>query len=512
MDYSKHFSRNLTLIIFIFLVIAVFGSYFLWQFSEYILEDDLVLKVLCWLLLSTILLGLISSVLTKIAFKPLSKLMDVIVFTGHNSREGAPPNLDKLFLGREMITSLARQVYDLSNMSSQALESNKNSENLQDSGSYIIEHIGLPIIGIDNSQKVVLANKAASEYLNQSTDDILEKPIYDVVKLSFSSEDTFENWLAASQQNTAVNSRTWEHVKLTDQKNNQTRQLNLIANFSKDPKNGIETILTIYDRTEEYSRNDGQMDIITLAVHELRTPLTIMRGYIEVFEEEIGPTLNPEMTGFMRKMKASSEQLTSFVSNILSVAKIEENQLILKLQENNWSNVVKKSIEDLELRARVHNKHIELNISDDLPNVAVDQISIHEVLNNLVDNAIKYSGNSSRIVLTSFLNSEGMIETSVQDFGIGIPQAVMPDLFQKFFRSHTSKGKVGGTGLGLFLSKSIITAHGGSIWVRSKEGEGSIFSFTVQPFDNIKHEQEKGQDGIMRGAHGWIKNHNLNRQ
>jgi len=169
-------------------------------------------------------------------------------------------------------------------------------------------------------------------------------------------------------------------------------------------------------------------------------------------------------------------------------------------------------VSDLELRAKVNGKHIEVQTDPNLPYVAVDRISIHEVLNNLVDNAIKYSGDSDKIIISSKLNSDGMVEVSIQDFGIGIPQAVMPDLFQKYYRSHKSRVQIGGTGLGLYLSKALVNAHGGNIWVRSKEGEGSIFTFTLQPFDQVKHQQKDGQDGIMRGAHGWIKNHTLNRQ
>jgi signal transduction histidine kinase len=94
---------------------------------------------------------------------------------------------------------------------------------------------------------------------------------------------------------------------------------------------------------------------------------------------------------------------------------------------------------------------------------------------------------------------------------MGIPESVMSQLFQKYHRSHRSSAQIGGTGLGLFLSKALINAHGGNIWVRSKEGEGSIFTFTLLPFDQISSEQVAGEDGIIRGAHGWIKNHSLYR-
>ncbi len=145
--------------------------------------------------------------------------------------------------------------------------------------------------------------------------------------------------------------------------------------------------------------------------------------------------------------------------------------------------------------------------------MAVDKVSIYEVLNNLLDNAIKYSGAGQRIVVSSKLTQDGMVETTIQDFGMGIPESVMPNLFDKFYRSHRSRAQIGGTGLGLYLSKAIVAAHGGQIWVRSKEGEGSTFGFTLQPYSQLADAQKNSDNKeIVRGAHGWIKNHSLYRR
>jgi len=149
-------------------------------------------------------------------------------------------------------------------------------------------------------------------------------------------------------------------------------------------------------------------------------------------------------------------------------------------------------------------------VQKDLPTVGVDRISVHEVLSNLLDNALKYSGTGKKIIITSVLNKEGLVETTVQDFGAGIPESVIGNLFDKYYRSHRSRTNVGGTGLGLYLSKAIIDAHGGRIWVRSKEDEGSTFGFTILPYAKLADEQKNGDNNdITRGAHGWIKNHSL---
>ncbi|MCA9330848.1 hypothetical protein KC957_02275, partial [Candidatus Saccharibacteria bacterium] len=125
----------------------------------------------------------------------------------------------------------------------------------------------------------------------------------------------------------------------------------------------------------------------------------------------------------------------------------------------------------------------------------------------------KYSGKSDTITVTSTLTKDGLVETSVQDRGVGIPASVLPTLFEKFHRNHRNKLQIGGTGLGLYISKAIVDAHSGNIWVNSREGEGSTFSFTLLPYSSLATEQKTGDNtGMTRTAHGWIKNHNMFRK
>jgi signal transduction histidine kinase len=239
----------------------------------------------------------------------------------------------------------------------------------------------------------------------------------------------------------------------------------------------------------------------------------MLRGYIEVFQEELGGQLNTELHDFMTKMEASANRLTAFVHNILNVARIDGDQLALHLTEAKWEDVLQQGASDQVLRAGVLGKEITFNVAPNLPTVAVDAVSMYEVINNLLDNAIKYSNEDEtgkRIVVTSALDKEGNVETTVQDFGVGIPSSVVQNLFEKFYRNHRTRSNIGGTGLGLYLSKALVGAHGGQIWVKSKEGEGSTFGFTVQPFSKVAAEQKANPDGeITRQAHGWIKNHSL---
>lgn len=448
-------------------------------------------------------------ILTASIARPFKAYSDIIMYASDRG-SSSPPNVETLKLGREMLVAQSMQLYDIAssgeNSSSVPVAAGskiKPEEN-------ILNSITMPIIGINHDKVITVANKQTAEYLGRKLEDIIGANLYDVLVLSFSEEQTLKDWLDQSRESAVIASRTWERVRHELDQDNYL-QFDLVASFSSGRSDGTETMLAIFDRTERYNQDDKDVGYVALAVHELRTPLTIMRGYIEVFEDELSDQLDPELKDFMRKMQASSEQLAAFVANILKVARVDENQLDLKLREEDIAEVMKHAVSDLELRANVHGKHIELAIAPDLPKVGIDKISIIEVVNNLIDNALKYSGNAEKVRVNVNINQENRVQIDVQDYGIGIPTNVMPNLFRKFHRSYKTNSEITGTGLGLYLSKAIINAHGGNIWVRSKEGEGAIFSFTVLPYDQVSEGEVSGEDGIIRGAHGWIKNHSLYR-
>ena len=327
------------------------------------------------------------------------------------------------------------------------------------------------------------------------------------------SEDTFDKWLKDVKQKTATASKDWERVRLNVRDGHPTLLFDLAAYYNQGNVDGNSTMLVLFDHTKQYSQDEQAVSFMALSVHEMRTPLTLLRGYIEVFEEELKGKTTPELADFLDKLHVSSEQLTSFINNILNVARIDNDQLELMLQGEDWSKVLNKTVEDNRLRAKVRGIDLELSIAENLPKVAVDRLSIQEVINNLIDNAIKYSGNSKNIKVSSKLNGEGLIETTVEDFGVGIPENLMPNLFTKFYRDQRNRAQIGGTGLGLYLSKAIVTAHGGNLWVRSNEGQGSTFGFTLIPYDQLSKDQKpKDKDEVTRSAHGWIKNHSYYRR
>ncbi len=459
-------------------------------------------------LIITVLIGLMSAYILSM---PTKLIAQAILHVSPDEGGVGAPDQTKTYLGKLMVSKLCNDVYRIANVVQSVSLQKNNSPDLK--ANFIADSLPLPLIVLNKKLDIIFANAAALKYLHVSAEDITGKNLYSSLDLSFTTNDTFDTWYSKAKGDAVTTSQTWQRVRLKLGDKQTTVMFDLAAYYNKDNPQGYEILLTMFDHTQQYAQDDQAISFVALAVHELRTPLTLLRGYIEVFEEELEGKVSTELSDYLKKMKASAKQLSSFVSNILNVARIDADQLVFKLHQEDWADIVNAAVRDMLLRAQLQGVKINVEAEPNLPAVGVDRVSISEVLINLIDNAIKYHGKGNEIAIKLFATKDGFVETDIKDFGIGIPNSAMPNLFDKFYRSHRNVVQIGGTGLGLYLSKAIVTGHGGNIWVRSKENEGSTFSFTVLPFTKLADEQKKQDNGdIVRSAHGWIKNHSFYRR
>ncbi|MBA2279602.1 HAMP domain-containing histidine kinase [Candidatus Saccharibacteria bacterium] len=514
MNHLKRFSQQLTWMLFFSIITPGVVSV-----AGYVLLHDIMDLSVVWSLTAIAPFFLIISLWSnmsavKHSVVPIEKIWQAIWHISPEARDVQSPTMEDIKVGRELVSSMVMQIYELASHGSnvQTATTGKPLPPAVDMSS-LLEHIPQPVFVLDKDRVIGGVNNVACIFLGQTRDELIGKSTYDVLRMSFQTVDTLDLWLDEASKSLATATKSWEHVRTPLSDGKTFKQFDLAASYSKENTAGYETVITLFDRTATYARQDEATSYVALAVHELRTPLTILRGYIEVFDDELGSQLTPELREFMRKMGAAAQSLTAFVSNILNVARVDENQLVLSLHEADWNKVLPEIAKDLELRASVRGKTIELDIEAGLPSVAIDKISMYEVVSNLVDNAIKYGGLSLKVIIHAKRSKDGTIETVIQDFGLGIPENAMSDLFTKFYRSHSSKNAVSGSGLGLYLVKAIISAHGGNVWVNSKEGEGSSFGFSLQTYEIASSQAgAKASDGIERQASGWIKNHSLYRR
>lgn len=456
--------------------------------------------------------------LARSALATTDFLTRAIMHVSSESSGMPAPDISTIKTNKKFMEQLASYIYDMSSKSVMAQYPVKATEvssapqtQVMQSGIDSLKSSPLPFFVINKQKTITEASQSAITYMQTDRDKIVNKPFYDVLQLSFSSDDTLDSWLSFSEQKSVTGSRTWERVKLT-LPNQSVKQLDLAARFSKDDSLGQEIVVILFDHTEKYGRDDAGASFVSMAVHELRTPLTIMRGYIEVFEDELADKLDSEQTEFLRNLSVQAQQLGSFVSNIQNLARIEENALELQLKSENWADVLDSALNDMDIRAKVRHKVLKRKIAEDLPMAGIDRVTIYEVIVNIVENAIKYTHSEEPITISSYLKEPGWIETTIEDKGIGIPDSLIGHVFDKFYRSHRTSKSVGGTGLGLYISKTVVEAHGGQIWVKSKEGEGTTFGFTIPTYDSIASSVGSSDNkAIERSAHGWIKNHTLYR-
>ncbi len=462
------------------------------------------------LLGAEIILIVISLVISRLTvswlLSPLKMLWQAVLFLSPNGPAGTT-DADKLRFGRELVVNVTNQIYQLASVAKSSPKANHAKLD------FIINNLPLPLLVIDEADNLKFVNAAAGQYLDKNPTEMLGGNLYDALDMSFANADTFETWLKQVRSGAAVATKKWNRVKLSLNEGKAKHQFDLVTYYNKSNPQHFETILVLVDQTERYSSEDDQASFVALAVHELRNPLTMLRGYIEVLEEEVDDKTNLELTTDLQKMRASAKLLTEYTNNILNVSRVDSDQLSLHLRSEDWAELVKSVVESMRLRARVHGLEIKLELADKLPPAGVDRVSASEIITNLIDNAIKYSGQKHPIVVSARLNQAGEIETTVQDFGVVIDPAVIGNLFQRFYRNHQSRSQVTGTGLGLYLCKALVEAHGGNIWISSSAEKGTIAGFTVQPYSKLAEAQKAGgADDIVRVPHGWIKNHSLYRR
>ncbi|HEY5667599.1 MAG TPA: HAMP domain-containing sensor histidine kinase [Candidatus Saccharimonadales bacterium] len=518
MDHLHKFTAQLQNRIAVLLMansITIIGGY--WIVSRYIdpekyFKSQLTGTAIILVFVAFLSIIILAWIASKWLTKPIKLIWQAVLHISPETANLPAPDMRHIGYGKELVTTLVSHVYQLASVVD-TIEKTAKAKPHDLTTDFVANSLPMPLLVLDKDANIVFANGLLLKTLGRMQADTFGQNVYSVLDLSFTSKDTLDSWLEQVKKDQVTATRIWERVRLNVALQEKTRYFDLIAYYNKNNPEGFEIMLVLFERTEQYGQDDQALSFVALAVHELRTPLTLLRGYIDVFEEELDGKLDPEMTDFMRKMKAAAQQLAAFTTNVLNVARFENDQLVLTLHEEKLEPIIKMAVNNMQLRAKVNGVALTTKIDANLPSVSADAVSISEVINNLLDNAIKYSkGEHKEVIIHAHQNSDGSIETTVQDFGPGVPESAVSNLFTKFYRDYRNREHVGGTGMGLYLSKAIIDAHGGNIWVRSREGQGATFGFTLNPYGQVADEQKTGDNDITRTAHGWIKNHSLYRR
>lgn len=362
-----------------------------------------------------------------------------------------------------------------------------------------LETITTGIIIMNAEGTVHYANKSAP--VKQTTNGKVE------LDLLFTPEGTFSEWLAECQKSAVRSTKSWARVANRIVGDEERRIFNVTANYEKG--SAAEVVLVTYDATNVYQPEDDELDFISFAAHELRGPITVIRGYLDVLEQELEQQLGVDQQELFKRLIVSANRLSGYVNNILNTSKYDRRHLKIQLSEQSLASIYDIIHDDMELRAGSQRRLLSVTIPPDLPTIAADRSSLSEVISNLIDNAIKYSNEGGAVAVTAEVEGE-FVKVSVSDNGIGMPANVIGNLFHKFYRSHRSRETVAGSGIGLYICKAIVESHGGKMNVSSTEGAGSVFSFTVPTYASVAAKLQANDftnAGLVSSGNGWIKNH-----
>ncbi len=265
--------------------------------------------------------------------------------------------------------------------------------------------------------------------------------------------------------------------------------LYMIEDLNRTSKELKETTVSRDELTEEVARRkdaeekmreamDIKSEFTSMVSHELRTPLTAIKESVNIVYEGVAGKLNNDQKKLLSVTMRSTDRLSRLVNDVLDFQKLETGRMIFVFQEHDINDTMKEVYDAMLPLAKKDALDFNIIYDEKIPKVRFDKDKIIQVITNLVNNAVKFTEKGSITIRSSMQGN--IVQVSVQDTGYGIKEKDMPRLFQRFEQLEKGKNrKIGGSGLGLALSREIIRGHKGRIWAESTFGKGSTFYFVL---------------------------------
>jgi PAS domain S-box-containing protein len=364
----------------------------------------------------------------------------------------------------------------------------------------IIASLNESAIVVDNQQKIVFFNATAETILGISAKDAIGVSV-DKILTFYNNQTPLPYSLYSDFKN---EEKKLNHT-LTLQKINGDK-VQIALTITKDAlgtKN--HNLLTLLDTSGEKQLEEMKVDFVSMAAHELRTPLTAIRGYASLLQMHYAQNLDTSAKELLTRLIVSTTNLANLIDNLLSVSRIERNNLTVEVKPLDLGIIVKDIYSSFKQEASTRKQNFVLNMPDKLPFVMADPFRIGQVFINLIGNALTYTPNGGNITVT-VADRKDHLEIAIQDSGEGIPKEALPRLFTKFFRvSGSLEQGSKGSGVGLYITKSIVEMHQGKIWAESVLGQGSTFTFTLPVAteeQKTHHEKQSSSNAFLTVKNG----------
>ena len=353
----------------------------------------------------------------------------------------------------------------------------------------VLAHVAEGILIVDTQGQIRLFNPAFETLFGLKT-----SPLGKTVALALDNADIESVIRQALDQGEAL------LRELAIPSSEGIRQLAVSVSPVRRSNNAILGVIAIFrDITRLTQLEQVRREFVANVSHELRTPLSIFQGYLEILAD------NPDMTEEERRpivetLQRHSQRLNLLVEDLLTLARLESRREKLNLESVCMGELLRDIQRDWNLRFSDKEVTLRLQLTEKLPRIQADRARMEQVMNNLLENALKFTPAKGEVVISA-APANGQLEIRVQDNGAGIPAADLPHIFERFYRADKARNRAGGgTGLGLSIVKHLVQIHQGNVRAESREGRGTTIIIELPaephpPTDDARNQVRSGNSG-----------------
>ena len=384
--------------------------------------------------------------------------------------------------GNSEITNITNNLNDLSEVIRLTQENlEQESKRLHSILSYMTDGV----LATNRRGQITMINDMAKRQLGVDSDDALNQNILELLKI----EDEYElRDLITQSPELMIYSQNvnGEYVSLRVRFALIRRESGFISGL----------VAVLHDTTEQEKEERERRLFVSNVSHELRTPLTSVKSYLEALDE--GALYDPVAPDFIKVSLNETNRMMRMVTDLLHLSRIDNATSHLNVELINFTAFITFILNRFD-KMRTQDEEKKYELVRDYPITSVwieiDTDKMTQVIDNILNNAIKYSPDGGKITVSMKTTDDQMI-LSISDQGLGIPKEDLPKIFDRFYRVDKARSRAqGGTGLGLAIAKEIIKQHNGFIWAKSEYGKGSTFTI-VLPYDNDAVKEEVWEDEV----------------
>ena len=408
-----------------------------------------------------ILVTLMGFIISRNKAKPIFEMKDAAErFAKGNFKDKIfPPKNPDLHSLADSLNDMAIQLDDKLNI----IEEQKKLQNV------VLESMKEGVLAVDYDEKILLINNTARNIFSIESMELTGKTLQEVIRIS-DIQKFFKK---------VLNEEFIQETEILVQ-HGEDKILQLSGTLLRDFENNkIGALVVINDISNLKHLDNIKRDLVANVSHELKTPITSIKGFIETLQE--GGVDNPDQAKrFLEIISKQTDRLIAIIDDLLSLSRLEQNadSNEINYEETEIKPIIDSAIEDYDFKSR--DKKIKILVQcDGKLKANVNKLLIEQALDNLLDNAIKYSDENKLINVSAYASNGGLI-ISVKDEGFGIAPEHFSRLFERFYRVDKSRSRdEGGTGLGLAIVKHIVQVHNGTVEVESAPGKGSTFTIRI---------------------------------